>query len=150
MIHDQELLRTLGYPEVWKKLLPTLLGFGDQEAIERNAEVIRREYFYTPIGSTSSIQNLTNMFSDKLFFLPSHKAAMLQSRHSPVYMYYFNFQTKFTLGKLAAATGEKSVVRPEVQIAAEVARSWFTEYLLGFKRPFYGNLHPSILFHRLK
>ncbi|CAL8109732.1 unnamed protein product [Orchesella dallaii] len=138
--YDREFLGTLGYPEEWKKYLPTLIGFGDQEVIEKNSERIRREYFQTPIGSESSFQNFTNMFSDKLFFLPAHNAAMLQSRHSPVYMYYFNHPTKFSLSKLAAATSDTSVVRPEIQIAAYVAGSWFREVLLGFRRHFYGNI----------
>lgn len=139
MRYDREVRETLGYPEVWKRLLPILLGFGDQEAIEKNAEKIRREYFYTPIGSTSSYGNLTNMFSDKLFFLPSHNAALLQAKHSPVYMYYFNFQTKFSLGKLAEATSERAEIPPEAQIAGHIVYSWFFEYLLGFKQTFYGN-----------
>jgi len=136
--HDQEFMRTLGYPEEWKKSLPTLIGFGDQAVVERNSERIRRQYFQSPIGSESSFQNFTNMFSDKLFFLPAHNAAMLQSRHAPVYMYYFNHPTKFSLSKLASATSEQTVVPAEIQIATYVAGSWFREYLLGFKRPFYG------------
>ncbi|ODM97679.1 Venom carboxylesterase-6 [Orchesella cincta] len=126
--YDRELLRTLGYPEEWKKYLPTLIGFGDQDVVAKNSERIRRQYFQTPIGSDSSFQN-----------------------HMLSVLYYFNHPTKFSLSKLAAATSETSVAPPEIQIASYVAGSnndsmsklgsWFREYLLGFKRHFYGSYH---------
>jgi len=126
---------------MWNNLIPNLLRYDDNPTVKvSTADRIRDYYFgFSSPSDLREFQNLTDMFTDRMHFLPTHRAAKLQSVHSPVFLYYFDYKTVVSILKLVESVNrDLSIIPSEVQIAGNLVKGWINENLFGFKRPFYG------------
>lgn len=128
--------------DAWAIQLPKLLRY-DDDNLEKSrivAQKIREFYFGDGLPSDPQLfQNLTNMFSDRMYYLPNYNAIQLQSPQSPVYAYYFDYKTTGSVFKVVEAVEPTlKIVPPELQIAGHFVKSWINENVFGVERPFYG------------
>jgi len=142
--NDREFAKSLENPDVWSARLPLLLNFDENPASPDVPAKIRDFYFGNSSPTArASFQNLTNMFSDRMYFLPTHKASEIHSQFAPTYLYYFDYRTFGSILKLVEATQGRTSARilpAELRIARYFVESWVNENLFGMERPFYGKV----------
>jgi hypothetical protein len=140
---DPELSRSLENLETWSAKIPLLLNFDDTSTSTNDAALKIRDFYFPKGGSPTSrsnFQNLTDMFSDRMYFLSTKHAAELHSKFAPVHLYYFDFKTTGSVLKLVEATQQRNsrIIPAEVQIVSYIVESWLAENVFGNERPFYG------------
>jgi len=96
---------------------------------------IRKFYFNNEanIASRDFIQNYTNLFSDRHFFVPIHQFVQHYSaskEHAPVFLYYLTYQGKFSLAPMLAAT-QKPYFPVMVNILLDMMTRWVKSNILG-------------------
>ncbi|KAF4517161.1 hypothetical protein B566_EDAN006460 [Ephemera danica] len=88
-------------------LVPHLLHFnftvkpGTQDKV---AQLVRKEYFGDKPVNDATVPQVIKMASDRLFMMDSQRSAELQSRHSPVYFYLFDYRGATSLSDLMSDT----------------------------------------------
>jgi carboxylesterase type B len=116
----------------WNFLLPRLLNYNPKD--EAAAWKIRKYYFGDSSRSIQNqLQNLTNLFSDKMFFSPTKKAADIHSRFAPTYLYYFTYRTPVTVYDLIRGVTPAGFLPPEIEIVGHMTRSWIESNVFRMK-----------------
>jgi hypothetical protein len=77
----------------WTKLAPTMLHFSQTARdSEKVAAQIRTRYFGSKAINNETLDELISAFNDRNWIVCTAKAASLQSRYAPVYLYYMTFK----------------------------------------------------------
>lgn len=83
----------------WNELSPNFLFYDNK--LKNVTAKIRRFYNIMgddPLDSTikfqENFQNITNAFSDRLYLYFTRETVQIQSKLSPIYLYYFNYRLK--------------------------------------------------------
>jgi len=112
---------------------------------ERNAKTSRKiQQFYFPdsltLNSSRTFDDLTDIFSDRVFFSSNHQTAMLHSKHSPLYTYIFSHRGEIDLVPfLRALRGEKYHVA--IDIPLYYIKDWIDRHIFGINPRKYGVCH---------
>ena len=91
----------------WNDLMHKFLRFDSTRTDIRDD--INKFYFNTTnanneIDFETYFQNFTNLFSDRFYFYPNHELIRIQSKHSPTYLYYNDYQGKISFTDVISAT----------------------------------------------
>lgn len=83
----------------WRLFIERVLWYNSPDGIA--AEKIRQFYFgnYAPRlhpDPFETLDNYTIMISDRGFYYDAHNGALLQSKHSLVYMYYYSYRGEWS------------------------------------------------------
>ncbi|KAL1399864.1 hypothetical protein pipiens_007889 [Culex pipiens pipiens] len=131
--------------ERWNQLVPHILDYhtslggddadNEEEEVRRNeiSQMIRKRYLGRRMLSDNSFRDFIRMISNRLYFTGVVTSAKLMQVHSPIYLYYDVYKTKYGVGELLAksmknygvAHGEdvllvfKSVLRDEIPYTEE-------------------------------
>ncbi|ODN00458.1 Venom carboxylesterase-6 [Orchesella cincta] len=137
----------------WPFFLERALWFNATNEIA--AEKIRLFYFGATSNETSvtenpfeALDNYTTMISDRGFNKDAHHGARIQSKHSPVFMYYYTYR-----GEWSAVNYFKEVrgAWPRlVEVAWAIAAAWVRKNILGQPLTNYGASHSdelALMFH---
>ncbi|KAG4071521.1 hypothetical protein HA402_011675 [Bradysia odoriphaga] len=166
ILEHPKLLQDLN--EHWTNVLPISLqfdrvytNFTDEQQLNISTE-IRKFYFNNQTISEDNRQQLTNVYSDRLFNHGVRKCAVLLSEHSPVYSYqfahnrgdysilrWFNIDKIFGVShvdELSFLFAESYALAPEFQkdsIAETVSKNfvklWASFITNGYPTEFWGN-----------
>ena len=100
----------------------------------------------------SDFENLTNLFSDRLFKVEVQNIAEMMvarsTQSSPVFLYYFTYESEITV--IDFVKGIKGNYDPRFEVAYSLFKKWFGETFLGKKPDKYGdliNIHFYIIFN---
>lgn len=96
---------------------------------------IKQHYFKSLVGKPlqdSAIANLTQLYSERVYFLESRKAALLHAQHAPVYLYYYSYPGDISFFRLfkAVMPTHRDYIAPELKIAIDVGMDIFRKYFL--------------------
>lgn len=82
----------------WNEVVPKFLFYDRNDSVSK---VMRKQYFGNSkkIGVPENLQKITLMFTDRSFFWPISEAATLQSKISPVYLYYYAYTGGFSFAQ---------------------------------------------------
>lgn len=136
----------------WNSYLPRLLNYNGTKHPEAANQI--RDYYFggpnsTPIRLRRNLQNFTNMFSDRMFFLPSKEGAMQSAKsNAPTFMYYFSYETPISIYDLILGMNPNAILQ-EIELAAHFTRKWLQQNIFGSKPKFLGASHGdelSVLF----
>ena len=136
----------------WNTYLPRLLNYNGT-AHPDAADKIRKYYFGNTapgqvIRIRKNIQNFTNMFSDRMFFLPQKEGSLQSAKYAPTFMYYFTYEAPISIYDLILGMNPNTGILQEIELAAHMTRKWLQENVFGQKK-FLGASHGdelSILF----
>ncbi|OXA59977.1 Venom carboxylesterase-6 [Folsomia candida] len=147
--HDRSTVAKLDSIDGWRAHLSRLLRY-DDDNLEKSISVADRirKFYFGDDGLPSDpryFQNLTNMFSDRMYFLPTYNTVQLQASQSPVYLYYFDYKTMGSVFKVVDAV-QLAIIPAEIQIARYFVKTWINENILGVQPPSYGAAHGDELF----
>jgi len=142
IISDSDLASRIGRD--WNKIAPTLLSYDmkNQEA----SEEIRAYYFGNTVQNPlSSMENFTQLLSDRNFFQGTHKASIFHSKVAPVYLYYFTYPGDVSLFKLFKWISPHVFLPVELQVVIELVKEFVYKYLFGVVDQNYGPCHADEL-----
>jgi carboxylesterase type B len=135
----------------WRLFIERVLWFNSSTGIA--AEKIREKYFgshtaFRHPDPFETLDNYTTMISDRGFNYDAHHGVLLQSKYSPVYVYYYTYR-----GEWSAVTYFKEIrgAWPRlVEVAWALAATWVRKKIFGQPLPTYGASHSdelALLFH---
>ncbi|CAL8100204.1 unnamed protein product [Orchesella dallaii] len=137
----------------WPFFIERALWFNSSKGIA--AEKIRNFYFGNNADPAlvaenpfEALDNYTTMISDRGFNHDAHHGARIQSKYSPVYMYYYSYR-----GEWSAVNYFKEVrgAWPRlVEVAWAIAAAWVRKNILGQPLTNYGASHSdelALMFH---
>ncbi|CAL8073942.1 unnamed protein product [Orchesella dallaii] len=117
----------------WNKWIPLMLDY-DPTRYDISWKI--KQYYFSqlagkPIGD-SAIANFTAMYSDRVYFLDSKRAAMLHAKHAPVYLYFYSYPGEVSFFRLFKAVMPSlgDIMAPELKIAMDVTKDFIRKYLL--------------------
>lgn len=96
------------------------------------SQTLKDFYFGTNIKNLNSrdlIQNLTNLYGDRLFNVGICQTAHLENKHVPTYMYLYGHEGGFSMGALIAASQSK--IHPIVGFIMERLRFLYVTSIMG-------------------
>jgi len=104
---------------------------------------IRNQYFPNSYENpVTNMENLTLLYSDRVYFHAAKKAATLHSHYAPVFFYYFSYKSEMSFFSLfkAVLPAPSDFFPPEIKIAADVTKDLFWKYVVGSSTPKYGSV----------
>lgn len=115
-----------------------------QEKIDVSAK-IRKFYFgdVENIATKELVSNYTNLFSDRIFFIPLHNFAKEYSKHADTRLYFYSYKGQFSFARLLAST-QKPYFPVLVNVIMDMVIRWVEESVLGLQVP-----HPGGIIHKL-
>lgn len=119
------------------KFLPRLLYLEDNT----NVSVISRlrDYYFLSTSkaeSLSDFKNYTSMFTDRFWLMDLHKAVTYQTKLAPVYLYYYTYQTEFTLTDIVLAM--KGELHPLLELIGLTLKNMVRKYIFWENLPNFG------------
>jgi len=91
---------------------------GAHEGIEQMRSINFEEQF----------KSFTDLFTDRFYAAPMYESVLMQSKHSPVYVYHNAYEGQFSL--LDVYTGKTQAPSPGLQKVS----NWFKQNILGRKK----------------
>ncbi len=88
------------------------------------------------IGNMEKFENLTDLFTDRIFIHGTHEAVKVQVQHSPVYLYYYTYKGTFSLTNLMLAI--KGKLSPTIEFLYFFGTRWLQYKLFGVEPHHYG------------
>jgi hypothetical protein len=103
---------------------------------------IKKFYFgdVENIASKDLVLNYTNLFSDRMFFVPLHKFAkgFNKNKIAPLRLYFYTHQGKFSFARLLIST-QKPYLPVIANVLLDMAVLWIEENVFGWEVP-----HPGV------
>lgn len=99
------------------------------------SQKIKENYFRNSADkplADATIANLTQLYSDRVYFLDSRKAALLHAKHAPVYLYFYSYPGEISFFRLfkAVMPSHADIMAPELKIAVDVGKDFIKRYIL--------------------
>lgn len=116
-----------------------------QEKTDISAKI--RNYYFGNVKSIATkdlVQNYTNLFSDRMFFVPLHNFALEYRKHASLRLYFYTHKGQFSLARLLASS-QKPYLPPLVNVILDMIVRWIKEHVLGFEIPHPGVCHADEL-----
>lgn len=127
--------------EGWKALAKNGLYYPSEN--EQLTEDLKEVYFgnaqrVQDLGEKKFFQKLTDLFSDRHFFVGFAKSIREHAIYAPTFAYYYNYPGQITLTKfLLGISGEGNVL---IELITEIVTTWFRKTFLGIEPEHHGNL----------
>jgi len=114
----------------WENTAPVLLAYSEDPRKHEINNAVRKFYLGNdPVLSFLwNFQNFTDMLSDRLYFGATKEAALLHSKTSKVYMYYFTYPTEFSFSSILSFSGK---LPPILEMMFSFATSWVQHKVFG-------------------
>lgn len=134
----------------WVQRAPQLFGYEHEPEITRNhiSTKIKDEYLKDQLVSMSTIENVTNMITDRNWFQNVHNIAMTYRQNgikAPLYLYYFTYHAEFSLGKVMFGMSMDLPVIADIVVSS--GREWLTSRFMQKPEVHYGGrIRKSIRF----
>lgn len=111
------------------KFLPRLLYLEDNT----NATVLNRlrDYYHLSESKGETLEdfkNYTSMFTDRFWLVDLHKAVTYHTNLAPVYLYFYTYQTEFSLTDFVLAMKGKH--HPLLEILGMTIKNLVKKYIL--------------------
>ncbi|XP_021945103.2 esterase E4 isoform X1 [Folsomia candida] len=115
----------------WNAWMPLMLDY-DKNRLEIS-EKIKQYYFGRFAGKyyAEDIRNITSIYSHRVYFHATQKAALLHSVHAPTFLYFYTYPGDFSFFSLfkAVMPRDGDIIAPEVKIAVEIAKDFAKDLL---------------------
>jgi hypothetical protein len=112
------------------------------------SQKIRKHYFGNFKGKylAEDVENITKLYSDRVYFHATHKAAMYHSVHAPTYLYFYSYPGEYSFFSLfkAVMPRHEDLIPPELKIAADVAKDLFQKYVMKHDSQYNGEEGTSL------
>jgi carboxylesterase type B len=128
----------------WRKISPIIFYFDDHPNQWNISNKVRDYYLKNGKISLDSLEDTTNMFSDREFFEGTHDSAKMQSKVAPVYLYYYKYRGKFGFGSLLLSTTGRSLPA-SLDAVISTTTTWFRSNVLRREKRHYGVCHADEL-----
>ena len=81
----------------WTHWAPIMFDYEELPLFKRNevSHRIWRQYLQGKTISRENLYDIVDIYSDASFYAPLHEAALLQAKHSPVYLYLNSYRGSF-------------------------------------------------------
>jgi hypothetical protein len=121
----------------WNDVAPKFFFY---ERNDTMSKLVRKKYFgkSKKIGKPENLNKFTIMLSDRSFFWPTSEAAKLQSKVSPVYLYFYSHTTDFSLAHFVTLFRRR--FHYIVEILLDLASAWVDKHIFGRRHHNYGLL----------
>lgn len=121
IIKNQELQKKLN--EDFNNTLPSLLGISEHPNKQQITTQVRQFYFQNNESPNflENFENYTNMLSDRLYFTATHESILVQTRYSPVYIYYYTYPAQFSFSQILTLSGS---FPPVLEFIVKLAFRW--------------------------
>lgn len=131
-VQNKTLMRALNND--WNYSAPKILFLSRNDAFSRK---LREQYFGKIKKITKKHKTkLTNMVSDGAFFYPASESARLQSKVSPVYMYYYLHVGDVSLAHLVCLfRGDYHYI---IELLLDSIKKWINLNIIGQRHHYYG------------
>jgi len=123
--------------------MPLMLDYNSSET--KVSDKVRKYYFGSFKGKylAEDVERITQVYSDRVYFHATHKAASYHSLHAPTYLYYYSYPGEYSFFSLfkAVMPRPEDIIPPELKIAADVAKDIFQKYVMmkNSGNPYTGN-----------
>lgn len=87
------------------------------------------------------VRNITSLFSDRVYFHATQKAATLHSAHADTYLYLYTYPGDFSFFSLfkAVMPRHEDFLAPEIKIAIDIAKDFLKKLIKKSSDGFGGN-----------
>lgn len=120
--------------------MPAMLDYDKQ--LVNVSEKIREYYFGKFKGKyfAEDVQNITSIYSDRVYFHATQKAALLHAKYAPVFLYFYTYPGDFSFFSLfkAVMPRHEDMIAPEIKIAVDIAKDLFKKYIMKSKESYNG------------
>ncbi|XP_065087801.1 venom carboxylesterase-6-like [Ochlerotatus camptorhynchus] len=101
-ISKQEYLNDIN--KNWNKLLPSILDYhtsmrNDEVRRDEISQTIRKRYLGRKMLSDNSFRDFIRIISNRLYFAGVVRSTQLMQVHTPIYLYYDVYKTKYAIGE---------------------------------------------------
>ncbi|CAG7838552.1 unnamed protein product [Allacma fusca] len=148
VIRDPEATKEMN--ENWMEVLPKLLKY-DPKRKELTRKI--KEFYFgmaEQLDVVNAIEQFSDLLSDRLFIYPAFEAAKVQSRFSPVYLYYLSYKPQTSVYQLITSITPNGRISPVLEFSYSLLKRWFRGKILGLESITYGPSHGdelSLLFN---
>lgn len=119
---------------MWDEWMPIML---DYDRSKTNVSSKIRNYYFGNfrgkyLTEDTYIENITNIYSDRVYFHATRKAALYHAKYAPTYLYYYSYPGQFSFFSLFKAVMPRyeDVFAPEIKIGIDVAKDMFKKYVM--------------------
>jgi len=132
-----------GLENDWNNVVHKLIFYEKNDAVSSQA---KQMYFGNTdkIGSPENLDVFTTMVSDRAIFWPASEAALLQSKVSPVYLYYYSHINDFSFAHFVTLFRRR--FHYTVELTLDLILQLVNKYVLGRKHHQYGTVYIKLLF----
>ncbi|CAG7817563.1 unnamed protein product, partial [Allacma fusca] len=130
--------------KIWDETIPDLLFYNGKERPDASRKI--KEHLseggdLSALNETETIQKLSTMITEKLFFKSLVDTTKLHQNLHPVYMYLFTYEGFMTIFDIIRYPSPKSWIPPELTISLKLIRDLFYKLVLRLPQERFGMSH---------